>query len=418
MTENKINILHTADWHWHKKFLKECRRPALQLYNYIQERKIDLLLIAGDIMDTETILASSPFSPINAVISYIRDLADLVPIIMIEGNPPHDLVGSLDVFQNLQTRYPIKVIKKCDNNFIAFNISDKSFCEFDIDIPAKDFLDEVSTDELVVIHSLPWPMKSRFLDNEELQLNLKEVNNLYVERFNLWIGKRKSFYKIFHKKFPIVLLGHLQLEGSRVSTGQEMQSQFHKVDMLKNICHYGALGHIHLEQSLGDKNELHYSGSWRNKNWGEREKKCFKHIQFLNDNHTIENKVKKVYFDIPLLTKLLIKGKEEYENIESILDKNLDKNSENEVWLSIKDVKSRTLVNEDKLKRILKKYNGNLSKLTVQETIKTSHRVEQNNLPNKKLKDIEAKYIYWCKEHSLPYNRFQLNVLQEAGERI
>lgn len=84
-----IRILHTADWHLGREFhgadLTAAHRHFFDwLADQIQEREVDVVLMAGDIFDR----ALPPLNAIETFNEEVNRLADLVPIVLITGN--HD----------------------------------------------------------------------------------------------------------------------------------------------------------------------------------------------------------------------------------------------------------------------------------------------------------------------------------------
>jgi exonuclease SbcD len=89
MGEDSIRILHTADWHlgreFHGKDLTELHRRFFDwLIAEIEERQVDLVVMAGDIYDR----ALPPLEAIGLFNSQIDRLADVAPTVLITGN--HD----------------------------------------------------------------------------------------------------------------------------------------------------------------------------------------------------------------------------------------------------------------------------------------------------------------------------------------
>ena len=85
----KIRILHTADWHLGREFHgRDMSELHLEFFKWLAEqieaRKIDLVLMAGDIYDR----ALPPVSAISLFNEQMAKLSALAPFVMITGN--HD----------------------------------------------------------------------------------------------------------------------------------------------------------------------------------------------------------------------------------------------------------------------------------------------------------------------------------------
>lgn len=406
-----IKILHSADLHFDED--PQCYNSFNQIIDYVAFNDVDLCVISGDVFDRPVVLEEAPYSPVNPTLDSFIRLANICSVYIVEGNPPHDKFGSLEVLNKLKTKYPIKVVSHCDDTFTIFT-KPNSFTNYDIfetyqvDVSLKTILSRHKEQDSLIIFGLPWPIKPRFLSGKEMQKSLREVNELYKQRLEDWIAKRKKLFKSLGNRYGFLFAAHLQLNGSIASTGQELTSTYHLPSMYHNIAHYGALGHIHLAQH--DK-ELYYSGSIRNKNWGELEKKQFNIIEYSMSDHTVKTKVYFETLNTPLMAKIVINGEEELKDINRIINSKLKIKAHYKVWISIRGIKNKDSVDKDKITRILEKLNSELTKIDVTEVIITSQRDRIINETKQTLKD---KYIDWCSINDLSYTKFQLKKLEEA----
>lgn len=97
-----MKIVHIADSHFQKKRLDECAACFNYIIGYASEQEPDYIFHAGDLFE-KNVLINSPeyYAAINAMVS----LANIAPVFMVRGN--HDPIGALDIFQELDTKFPI-----------------------------------------------------------------------------------------------------------------------------------------------------------------------------------------------------------------------------------------------------------------------------------------------------------------------
>lgn len=99
-----MRLLHTSDWHlgrsFHRVGLLDAQRAFLDhLVATVQERRVDAVLVAGDVYDR----AWPPLAAVDLYDDALHRLADLrVPVVMISGN--HDSARRLGVGAGLLAR--------------------------------------------------------------------------------------------------------------------------------------------------------------------------------------------------------------------------------------------------------------------------------------------------------------------------
>lgn len=413
-----IKVLHTADWHIRSKDALECLKSINQVIDYVKTHKIALVVIAGDLFDEPVVLEEYPQSPLTPALEKLIELAEYCPINIVEGNPPHDKIGSLEILSKLHTKYPIQVTTRVSHDsLVYFNPIKKFFKRLPIGHSIRDYM-KYATEEAMILYNLPWPLKQRFLSSEELQLPLKEVDMLYMRHFNKWVEDREHLFKSLKNRCPFMLVAHLQLEGAKTIFGHELTSQFHTPKMFQRMCHYGALGHIHLKQSHG---LLHYSGSIHHVSWGEIEAKYFNVVTFSFKDSHIHTSVSHVRLNTIPMVKLNIKGDDEYNALQKSFEKYRNNYSFEtiKVWVNVENISTKSLVNPKALKKYFANNNAVLDKLTVSDMSIKSTRLETSNeefslnlkSQNQSLID---KFKQWCTMNNETCNKFQLRALTEA----
>ena len=238
-----MKVLHTADWHIGQR-LHECSRLDEHkqfldwLLETIQDRKVDLLLVSGDIFDT-----SLPSA--DATNLYYRFLYRLFNetgayTVITAGN--HDSARHLEAPQEFLKMGRIYVVG------LAAEATECIF-PFPPDNPR------------VMVAAVP------YLSETELPHVSYETE---IEKSERYRERLKSFYidcvSCMPAELPKILMGHLFVQGGR-ETDSERNIQIGGATAIRatdfpNGVDYVALGHLHRPQAIkGAAYPIRYSGS-------------------------------------------------------------------------------------------------------------------------------------------------------------
>jgi DNA repair exonuclease SbcCD nuclease subunit len=246
-----MRTLHTADWHVIDKNIEEIEQCLRFLCGKAQE--VDLVVIAGDIFDSRDIKLDSKSAKL--VIKTVSELADICPVAIVLGTASHDGTAA-EVLRYARGKNGIHV----------------SSAPEQILLRQGDFYGHMigSLKPDAVISLIPQPTKQYFN-----QGNIQESNESISQAMNgLFAGfgaKAAEFPRV-----PHLLIGHWNVSGSKLSTGQVLTGQEIDISIDQmNFTNASAhlLGHIHMPQQLGDR--TFYSGSLYPLTWGEMEEKGF-----------------------------------------------------------------------------------------------------------------------------------------------
>ena len=314
-----MRILHTSDWHlgrmlYSKKDRQEEHTSFLNwLLDTIQENKIELLIIAGDIFDTASPSITSQKIYYDFLIKVKNTGCENV--IVVGGN--HDSPSFLNASKDVLAAINVSVIGNASEN-IADEI-----------VVIKNGNNEPA----VIVCGVPFLRErdiSRFTDGENYTDRSKRINGSikkhYEEIASLAVGMSDELgYKI-----PIVATGHLTVAGGKRNDDDGVRETYIGnieavgIDIFPETFDYVALGHIHIPTEL--ENHIRYCGSPIPMGFGEAgQTKCVYIIDFYKEKN-IET------IEIPVFQKMeKIVGNK--ETIESRL-KELKK-SNCSVWLEI-----------------------------------------------------------------------------------
>lgn len=276
-----MRVLHTADWHLGKRLENEDRTEEYQFFldnllQIIDNERIDILLISGDIFDSG--------APSNTALELYYDfLAKLrssscYAVVVTGGN--HDSVSTLNA---------PKAILHALNVTVVGGVSDR-------------LEDEVvwikNPDGQLVLGVAAVP----FLRDKDVRTSLigESGSDRDARVINGIAGHYEDLVPFFKDaEVPVMAMGHLYAAGATPSDsereilvgglGQMPASRF------PDLFQYVALGHLHRPQIVGGKETIRYSGSPIALSFSERKDK--KQILILE----WENGVLKKIIPFPLI---------------------------------------------------------------------------------------------------------------------
>jgi exonuclease SbcD len=254
---NSVRILHTADWHLGKRLYRHELLNDHELFldwliDIIEQRQIDVLLVAGDVFDT-----TNPND--GSMQLYYQFLTRLMPlncqVIITGGN--HDSSSKLNAPRDLLRHLNIHVVGCTSGDCLQEVIR----------------LRHNSTD--LIIGAVP------FLRDGDLRRSVSGQS--YDDRIDaIRMGIRTHYGKLadhcheLYKGVPVLAMGHLYVHGASIS---ESEREIHAVGGQAAFASehfpagfdYVALGHIHVPQRVGSGDSIRYSGSPIPLSFGERD---------------------------------------------------------------------------------------------------------------------------------------------------
>ena len=268
----QLRFIHTADWHADSDPKKQQKLEASlgQIVDYCKEVKVNAIIHAGDVWEKSQKYQQNSGVPL--VLKYLHQLSKLVDFIFItKGNNSHDEPGSIELLHQIEPNvyayeYPVVLcVQSLLDDEHSLSVIDLLRVEFNKLLFESDY----------IVSLVPYPTKASLLIDDSIDNNNANFLDKFEQIFE-HIGEVTSPYHC-----PKLMGAHLNVQGSRLSTGQTLVSQDIMVapSTLEKAKHdYYALGHIHLRQFF--KHNMGYSGSIYNKSWGETEQKSFQVIEF------------------------------------------------------------------------------------------------------------------------------------------
>jgi exonuclease SbcD len=298
-----MRILHTSDWHlgrmlYSKKDRQEEHNAFLEWLLYtIQEKKIDVLIIAGDIFDTASPSITSQKIYYDFLIKVRTMGCDNV--VVVGGN--HDSPSFLNAPKEILAAINVSVI----GNALE-NIEDEIV-----------IINDKKGQPAVIVCGVPFLRErdiSHFAEGENYTDRSKRINEgikKHYEEIGIQAEKKRKEIGI---EIPIVATGHLTVAGGQRNDDDGVRETYIGnieavgIDIFPETFDYVALGHIHIPSEL--ENHIRYCGSPIPMGFGEAgQTKCIYIVDFYSKKN-----IEKV--EIPVFQKMekIVGNKEKIES--------------------------------------------------------------------------------------------------------
>lgn len=254
-----MKILHTSDWHLGRALYGRKRYSEFTLFldwlcQTIKKENIDILLVCGDIFDTNT--PSNKAQELYYQFLYNVSHSTCKHIIIIAGN--HDSPSFLEAPKNLLRALNVHVV----------GMTDMASLEKEVIVLKENNIPQA------IICAVPY-LRDKDIRTAEAgenidQKNIKLIASIqkhYAEIARIAEQKQAEIYKTTEIKIPIIATGHLFATGSITMSDDGVRdlyvgSLIHVgTDTFPNCIDYVALGHIHIAQRIGNNEYIRYSGS-------------------------------------------------------------------------------------------------------------------------------------------------------------
>lgn len=249
-----MKVLHTADLHIREKNIEEIATCSQFMIDRAWAEKVDLIVIAGDIFDSRDIKLDS--SAAKLAIKAVSALADIAPVAVIVGTPSHDGTA------------PEVLRYARGNHFIHVSSVPEQIYFVGGELSRTPGIGNIKPD--MILSMVPQPTK-QFFNQGDIQTSNEAISHGMAGLFAGFGAQAAELTSI-----PHVLIGHWNVSGSKLSTGQTLTGQEIDISIdamgLTNAAAH-LLGHIHMPQKLGDR--TFYAGSPYPLTWGEVEEKGF-----------------------------------------------------------------------------------------------------------------------------------------------
>ncbi|HLO81297.1 MAG TPA: exonuclease subunit SbcD [Chitinophagaceae bacterium] len=280
-----MRILHTADWHLGLRLYKREIHEEHQFFfswlvDLIRERKIDVLLISGDIFDQ----ANPSNDTRRLYYDFLKELIHINCRVIITGGN-HDSPGILNAPKEILGLLNIHVIGNIpeDQEQAIIELKNEKG-ELEAVVCAVPYIREPD------IHLL-----TRDEDFEDKRIQVRTAIRKY---YDLMAEACKNY------QVPVIAMGHLYAAGSETSDSERLIQMGNQspvaMEDFSPVFKYVALGHIHRPQFIAGQKHIRYSGSPVPLSFSERSDK-----KILIELDIEDGKIEQVDHPVPLFRKLI-----------------------------------------------------------------------------------------------------------------
>ncbi len=254
-----MKVLHTADWHLGKLLegrsrLVEQREVLGYLTHKMQEKKPDMVVIAGDVFDNSNPSAQAEELFYEMLKAFGRDGECLV--VVVGGN--HDQPLRLEAVRPLAKEHGILIYGTPKSE-----ISSGRYGKYEITSLGEGAFSFSCEEEKVIVVCAAYPSEKRL--NEVLYTNNEEDERIadYMKRMEQWFLKCDQH---FEEGAVNLMVSHVYTFGS-TPDGSERSVQLGgsyilPANIFPEHADYIALGHVHKPQKVpGTDGRICYSGS-------------------------------------------------------------------------------------------------------------------------------------------------------------
>jgi len=258
-----LKILHTSDWHLGHKLYGRQRYLEHQafldwLVKCIQEQRIECLIVAGDIFDSQTPSNKS----LAMYYSFLSRTANSCcrHIIIIGGN--HDSPTLLNAPRELLNFLNIHIIGRAPDT-----IEDELIV-----------LQNAQNQPELMVLAVPY-LRDKDIRSSEAKESVEDKQNKMLQ------GIREHYLKLSELaekkqkqraiKLPLIATGHLFCQGGKTRQGDGVRELYVGtlvqvgLDTFPANIDYLALGHLHLPQRIAQQDNRRYSGAPLAMSFGE-----------------------------------------------------------------------------------------------------------------------------------------------------
>ena len=384
-----MKILHTSDWHLGHRLHEESQYEEQKLFlnwldSYISDNEVDILMISGDIFDSNVPSSQSLKLYYDFLINLKQNYCK--HIIITGGN--HDAPGTLNAPKEMLNTLSIHVVGNATEN-----IEDEIF-ELEIN------------NEKVIIAAVPF-LRDRDIRKAIASENTDEIESRYKTALVKHYTKVAEYCtKINTQNIPTIAMGHLFAIGGSASDSESPIYVGGLGDIgsedFPTSFNYIALGHLHRPQKIGNNNNIQYSGSPYILSFSEinYDKKV---ILLELENNTISN-IKDIivpkFRDILRVTGTVESCIKDIENI-------CKKNHKLTPWVEvILDDKDKSLTGNTEIYNFANELNVEVLKITLKNE-KQIIGLEQLLENTKRVKDLKPTDVFKMKCKEQDFNVYE-----------
>ena len=401
-----MRILHTGDWHLGKNLEGQSRMDEQELFlkdfiDIVEENKVDLVIIAGDVYDSSNPPARAEKMFYNTLKKLSKNGERLTLVIAGNHDNPERLVaaGPLAMEHGIIMVGTPKTIVQCGE-----------YGQHKVINSGEGFIEIEINNEKAVILTVPYPSEKRL--NEVLYGEMDSDE----DRLKTYGERIKSLFDSLRKNYREdtinLAVSHLFAMGSEEG-GSERSIQLGGSYIVNGSClpeeaQYIALGHVHKPQVVpGTNKKARYSGSplHYNKKEININKKCF----IIDVEPKEECKISEVEFKVYKPIEIW-----KCESIDDAIER-CEENKDRDCWVYL-EIKCDRYIREDEIKA-MKKLKGDIIEIIPKITL-DEEETEERSFSEKSFEELFTDF--YEKERGVKPEKdlleLLLNIVKEEGD--
>ena len=223
-----MRVLHSGDWHTRDKDIEEIEKCLRKVVDTAREEAVDLIVIAGDLFDSQDVKLDSLSAKL--IVRVISELADIAPVAIVIGTASHDGTAA-EILRYARGKHFVHVASVPEQVFLTAG-----------DVYMRPGIGNIKPNAVLTL--IPTPTK-QFLQGTDQDIS--QAMSAVFAGFGAQAAQHKA---------PHILVTHLNVNGCRLANGQIRTGMDIEVSVDQmNLGNFdlGCLGHIHIEQCLGEK---------------------------------------------------------------------------------------------------------------------------------------------------------------------
>lgn len=267
-----IRIAHISDSHFDERGrLRDVIDVHQAFLDQVQKAEVDLIVHAGDFFERRSTPAER-----TALAEFLQQASEIAPVLGVKGN--HDAAGDLEIFNRLEGDAEIFIAERPAFDGTAFSLS-------------------AGGKAIVGLLPLPWFDKAHLVAGLDATVDQERTRELTIAAARNLLDLLRAQATMMRQAHIIpILVGHVLVGGSEVSTGQVLIGTTVELapgDLADVGAAYCALGHVHKTQ-VWHGGRVAYSGSMNRCNFGEPEPKGWRLVTLTDKGEFVSNEFREL----------------------------------------------------------------------------------------------------------------------------
>lgn len=376
-----MRFIHTSDWHLGKNLegkprIEEQEKFCDDFVNVVNENKIDVVIIAGDIYDSYNPSAQAE-ELFYKTVSRLSDNGQRCVLIITGDNDNHQRLGAL---KPLVYKQGIVIFES-----ILSSTNKAKFKGFEI-IEAKEGCTKIKIDnEEAVIITLPYPSEQK-LNEVIIDRKSDDIQPTYSDRVGHIF---RNLEENFEENTINIAISHMVVDGGETTDSERPIQLGGRLSVGKKdlpiSAQYIALGHLHNSQEISTRLNAYYSGSPFQ--YGKDEMYLKKGAYIVDIEARKKPNIQKIYFENHKQIEVF-----KCNSIEEAI-KICEENKDRDIW-SYFEIKTEKVISQSdiqKMKAILKDI------IEIKPIIKSQYSEENIDIKEKSMATLFNEFYTFSK---------------------